>query len=79
MPRYFFDLDDGGESRDEQGTQLGSMRAVRAASVEMFGQAIRDKSASFWDDPELKLTVRDDGDLILLRLTVFGTKAPAAG
>jgi hypothetical protein len=44
----------------------------------MFGQALRDKSASFWDDPELKLTVRDDGDLILLRLTVFGTTAPAA-
>lgn len=77
MRRYFFDLDDGG-ARDEEGTQLTDMRAVRAASVEMYGQALRDKSASFWDDPELKLTVRDDGDLILLRLTVFGTTAPAA-
>lgn len=78
MKRYFFDFDDGA-LRDGEGTQLSNMRAVRAATVEMFGQALRDKSASFWDDPELKLTVRDDDDLILLRLTVFGTTAPAAG
>ena len=77
MSRYFFDIEDGRSSRDDEGTNLPNLQGVRGQAVQMLGQVLRDRSASFWDDPELRLTVRDDGDLILMRLTVFGTLAPA--
>lgn len=79
MARYYFDVEDGRFNRDEEGTPFPSLRAVRVAAVEMLGQVLRDKSRTFWDEPDLKLTVRSDDDLILMRLTVFGTVAPASG
>ena len=78
MPRYYFDLADGQSNRDEEGTALPSLRAVRVAAVEMLGHVLRDKSRTFWDEPDLKLTVRSDDDLILMRLSVSGTLAPAS-
>lgn len=77
MKRFYFDVDDGFASRDDEGTELPSLNGVRLESVKMLGQLLCDRSASFWNDPELRLTVRDDADLILMRLTVFGTIAPA--
>ena len=77
MNRYFFDIEDGRASRDREGTELTSQQQVRLEAVKLLGQVLRERSASFWDDPELRLTVRDDTDLILMRLTVFGTLAPA--
>jgi len=78
MARYYFDVEDGQILNDEEGTALPSMRSARVAAVEMLGQILRDKSRTFWDDPDLKLTVRSDNHLILMRLTVFGTVAPAS-
>ena len=57
--------------------ELTGQQEVRLEAVKLLGQVLRERSASFWDDPELRLTVRDDTDLILMRLTVFGTLAPA--
>lgn len=79
MARYFFDLEDGQSDPDVEGTQISSLRSVRTAAVEMLGQVLRDRSQTFWDKPDLMLTVRSDDDLILMRLTVFGTLAPASG
>jgi len=79
MARYYFDVEDGRCSRDEEGTALPGLRVVRVAAVEMLGQILRDKSRTFWDAPDLRLTVRSDDDLILIRLSVFGTLAPASG
>lgn len=78
MNRYYFDIENGRSLRDEEGTELANQKGVRLAAVKLLGQVLCDSSGSFWDDPELKLTVRDDADLILMRLTVFGTLAPAS-
>ena len=79
MARYFFDLEDSQSDPDGEGTHLSSLRSVRIAAVELLGQVLRDRSQTFWDRPDLTLTVRSDDDLILLRITVFGTLAPASG
>lgn len=77
MNRYYFDIENGRSSRDEEGTEFANQKGVRLEAVELLGQVLRDRSGSFWDDPELTLTVRDDADLILMHLTVLGTLAPA--
>ena len=77
MERYYFDVENGAVSRDERGTELPDHDKVRSAAIELLGQMLDDHSATFWKDPELRLTVRDHKDLILMRLTVFGTIAPA--
>jgi len=77
MDRYFFDFDNGRASRDEEGTEFLDLKGARLAAVQMLGQLLCDRNASFWDEPEFGLTVRDDADLILMRLTVIGTLAPA--
>lgn len=79
MARYFFDLEDGQSDPDGEGTQLSGLRSVRLAAVELLGQVLRDRGETFWDKPDLVLTVRSDDDLILMRITVFGTLAPASG
>ena len=79
MARYFFDLEDGQSDLDGEGKQLSSLRSVRIAAVELLGQVLQDRSQTFWDRPDLMLTVRSDDDLILMRITAFGTLAPASG
>lgn len=78
MSRYFFDIEDGRTSRDPEGTVFATLKAARTNAVRMLGQMLCDRSASFWEGPELGLTVRDDSDLTLMRLTVLGSLAPAA-
>jgi hypothetical protein len=77
MDRYFFDFENGRAPRDEEGTEYPDQKGARLAAVQMLGQLLCDRSASFWDEPEFGLTVRDNADLILMRLTVIGTLAPA--
>ncbi len=77
MGRYFFDIEDGQTSRDIEGTDFPTLKAAQNNAVRMLGQMLCDRSASFWDEPELGLTVRDDTDLTMMRLTVLGNVAPA--
>ena len=77
MDRFFFDIEDGATTRDNEGTELPNLHGVRDSALQLLGQELRDRGASFWDDPELRLTVRNTDHLILMRLTVFGTMAPA--
>ena len=41
MPRYFFDLNDGTEVRDEQGRELSGVDAARAHATRMIGRYVR--------------------------------------
>jgi hypothetical protein len=79
MNRYYFDIEDGRTSRDEDGTALPDLDGARLAAVELFGTALRERGSAFWDRCELGLIVRDESDLVLMRLTVFGTLSPAIG
>ena len=77
MERFYFDIEDGGTSRDKDGTELSDLKGVRRNALQLLGQELCDRGASFWEDQELRLTVRDSNDLVLMRLTVFCTMAPA--
>ena len=76
MQRYYFDIEDGRDSPDRDGTEIATLQGVRRAAVEFLGQMLCDRSATFWDHSELRLTVRTQDDRRLLRLTVLGTRIP---
>lgn len=78
MKRYFFDFEHGQKPRDDEGIELPDQHNARLEAVKLLGQELCDKSASFWDAPEISLVVRDHADFVLMRLTVFGSLAPAA-
>lgn len=77
MGRYYFDIEDGPSGRDEEGTTVANARDLQSMAVEMLGQILQDKGASFWKNPNLRLSVRDERNKIHLRLTVCGSSVSA--
>jgi Domain of unknown function (DUF6894) len=60
MPRYFFDVDDGGDAqRDEVGTDLGSLDEVRAEAISLLPNIARDEVPD-GDNQTFAVLVRDD-------------------
>lgn len=80
MTRYFFDLHDGKEIRDTEGTDLGSLIEVRdeakAAAAQWLGDGA--KHDVFWSGQPWKLVVRTEaGEVVLtLRLSASMDEEP---
>ena len=49
MRRYFFNIQDGSDFPDREGTELPDMKAVRTEAVRASAGMLRD-NASYWDD-----------------------------
>jgi len=77
MPRYFFHIEDGPTTRDEEGTELKDVSVAKCEAVKLAGQMICDSAASFWDRQEWKLTATNEDGLILFCLHFVGIEAPA--
>lgn len=77
MQRFFFDVQNGQFSRDEDGTELPDFHAARLQAADMAGRLLTDAAFRFWDHGELTLIVRDGDDLVLFTLSMVGTTAPA--
>jgi predicted hotdog family 3-hydroxylacyl-ACP dehydratase len=76
MPRYFFDLRDGGNlSADDEGTELDGVEAARTELIQAFtaiaAQRIRDDG----DRANFEMTVRVDGGREVLRASLSFTLA----
>jgi hypothetical protein len=78
MPRFFFTLEDGGAMCGAEGADLPTIEAARAEAIRFLGQALADQPGAFWGRGEWKLTVADDGGLILFMVEVIASEAPAA-
>ena len=79
MPRYFIDADDGEyPHRDEDGHELPSDEAARAAALDALPDMARDKLPD-GDHRTFAATVRDErGDVVYrATLTLRGEWAPA--
>jgi ATP/maltotriose-dependent transcriptional regulator MalT len=60
MPRYYFNLRDGRDSLDEEGSELADIHAARKKAVTLSGEVLRDGAGdSLWDGATWKLWVTD--------------------
>ncbi len=67
MPRYFFNVYDSTDIKDDVGSDLPSMDAVRREAVRTAGELLRDGgSVDLWSGEEWKMIVTDEaGDEVL--------------
>lgn len=75
--RYFFDVEDGAFARDEHGAEAPSAQALSLMAVETIAGVLAQRGSTFWNSPNLTLTVRDGDGLTLLAIQVVGTLAAA--
>lgn len=79
MPRYFFDIRDGRDIIDDDGTELPDLNAARVAAVNFAGEALADVGGEFWvDDHEWRVDVSDEDRVLLFTLVFMAVEAPRA-
>ena len=68
MPRFFFDIYDGFDIRDEAGLECVNMHVARREAIKTAGEILRDRT-DIWDGKSWKMQVRDETGSIVARLT----------
>lgn len=76
MPQYHFQIDDGAK-RDDW-VDLPDILAARTLASRLAADLIGDDDALLWREGLCELTVLDEGGLLLFRITILWTDAPAA-
>lgn len=59
MPRYYFDIRDGQDFPDEDGTELPDLDAARVEAVRYSAEVLKEMPERFWNCHEWKMTVSD--------------------
>lgn len=72
MPRYFFNIHDGRDIPDEEGTELPDLDAAKKLAVEVAGETLRDCGAEFWNIQDWQLDVTDEMGLQVATVKVTG-------
>jgi hypothetical protein len=49
VPRYYFQVKDGTQVRDDDGTELPDLHAARVEAARLAGALLRDRAWKFWD------------------------------
>ena len=62
MARYFFNLVDGRDISDAEGTEFSDMAAVREAALRMAGEVLRDGGEAFWSGHEWMHVLDESGN-----------------
>jgi hypothetical protein len=78
MPVYHFNVRDGSEISDSDGTDLPDIRAARLEAVKLAGQMLLDRPGTFWEGSDWHLDVSDESGLTLFRLDFTATDMAAA-
>jgi hypothetical protein len=76
MPRYFFHVHDGTESRDTEGTELRDIYTAQAEAIHLSGALLRDLGAKFWNGTEWRLEVADARGCALFVLRFSAEERP---
>jgi hypothetical protein len=76
MPVYHFNVLDGSEIRDRDGTELHDLRSARNEAVKLAGRVLMDKPDQFWKRSDWRVEVTDHVGLTLFRLDFTATDAP---
>ena len=59
MPRYFFDIADGDDFTDHQGSEWPDLAAARVEAVRYAAEVLKEMPERFWNTEEWVMTVRD--------------------
>jgi hypothetical protein len=76
VPVYHFNVRDGSDIPDPDGTDLPNLRSARVEAVKLAGQVLLDDPEKFWDGPEWGVEVTNAVGGILFRLDFTATDAP---
>ncbi|RYD56172.1 MAG: hypothetical protein EOP60_05370 [Sphingomonadales bacterium] len=61
MPRYYFDIKDGQEFRDNEGSDWPDLDAARIEAVRYSAEVLKEMPERFWNCHEWRMTVSDSG------------------
>ncbi|MDH7975941.1 hypothetical protein QH494_27495 [Sphingomonas sp. AR_OL41] len=59
MERYFFDIKDGEEHIDGEGSEWPDLDAVRHEAIRLSGEILKEMPESFWHAEQWEMTVAD--------------------
>ena len=77
MPRFFFHLDDGELSPDQDGSECADLDEARAEAVRLSGALLKDTGGDFWTKGRgWHLHVTDAGNRLLFSLH-FSAEEPS--
>ena len=68
MPRYYFDIVDGREHLDNEGTDLADLAAVRIEAVRLSAEVLTEMPERFWHSELWTMTVYDENRTKLFAL-----------
>ena len=77
MPRYHFNVADGRDYPDLQGTELPDLAAARREALRFTSALLGEVESRFWDGHDWQMTVTDPGGITLFTLAFVATDAPA--
>jgi hypothetical protein len=60
MPRFFFNVHDGKDLTDNEGTDLPDANAARNEAVSFAGSLLRELNGEFWLSQDWHIRVTDD-------------------
>jgi hypothetical protein len=78
MPVYHFNVRDGSNIPDPDGTDLPNISSARLEAVKLAGQLLLDRPGTFWEGSDWHVEVTDDCGRALFRLDFKATNAIAA-
>jgi hypothetical protein len=78
MPIYHFNVRDGSDILDTDGTNLPNLRAARVEAVKLAGRLLMDEPDTFWEGSDWHVEVTNHHGVILFRLDFTATDAVLA-
>lgn len=78
MPRYFFDINDGRDFPDLQGSELIDLAAARIEAVRYAAEMLKEMPERFWNCEEWTMTVSNHNRKMLFTLKFLAESAPSA-
>jgi hypothetical protein len=76
MPVYHFNVHDGSNVRDRDGTDLPNLWAARREGVMLAGRVLLDGPDEFWEGSDWHVDVTNASGATLFRLDFTATDAP---
>jgi hypothetical protein len=77
MSLYCFNIHDGQDFVDDQGTDVPDLAAAKSGAVVLAADLLKETAQTFWDGEEWSMDVSDGDGLILFTLRFTGQMASA--
>ena len=77
MERFYFHLTSTHDTPDLEGVDLDGLEAARCHAVKMIADVLCETPKAYWDAEIYRVTVTDEGRLILFTVEMVSTDAPS--